>query len=137
MSQHGKIRYLLSKFFKICAKSRRNGCKCAESRLHSFSHSGIWMSDTSRSKWVVKPDYWLAATASLSNSFVRAYYYFLLYLSTFYHSMNFSVSDRSEPLLYYIRLHDNTKPGEYIYCVEQKYAVMTAVHIVVYTLQLH
>ena len=34
-----KIRYLLSKIVKIHAMSRKNGCKCAESRLHTFSHS--------------------------------------------------------------------------------------------------
>ena len=29
------------KFVKIRAKSEKNGCKCAESRLHTFSHSGF------------------------------------------------------------------------------------------------
>ena len=40
MSRHVKIRYFLSKIVKIRAKSQKNGCKCAESRLHTFSHSG-------------------------------------------------------------------------------------------------
>ena len=37
--RHVKIRYFLSKIVNIRAKGRQNGCKCAESRLHTFSHS--------------------------------------------------------------------------------------------------
>ena len=40
MSRHVKICYFLSKIVEIRGKSRKNGCKCAESRLHTFSHSG-------------------------------------------------------------------------------------------------
>ena len=39
LPRHVIIRYFLSKNVKIRAKRRKNGCKCAESRLHTFSHS--------------------------------------------------------------------------------------------------
>ena len=34
-------KYHKTKIAKIRAKSRKNGCKCAESQLHTFSHSGL------------------------------------------------------------------------------------------------
>ena len=42
MSRHVKIRYYLPKIVKKNTRHepKRNDCKCAESRLHTFSHSG-------------------------------------------------------------------------------------------------
>ena len=41
MSRHVKIEYFCRKLLKYTLRAEKNGCKCAESRLHTFSHSAL------------------------------------------------------------------------------------------------
>ena len=56
MSRHVNIRYFLSKIVEIRGKSRKNGCKWAESRLHTFSHSDCEWNRTSQHHWTQCPN---------------------------------------------------------------------------------
>ena len=66
MSRHVKIRYFLSKIDEIRAKSQKNGCKSAESWLHTFSHSAL--QEPHENQIIIIPTLWMWVCSSAQKS---------------------------------------------------------------------